>query len=198
MRRKPIPIPENNAAKYFSHREAWGRIKGSIANGYYLEAVTLEESIISDRLQSYFCKIGAPEVASTKFISLGRLIELLCKHEQDPICDPIREPRFTNLQQALRNWKNERNHVVHGIVKSAGVKHDDVLDFFKEAKRIADEGEQIAKSVCNWYRRFKDKQKTAQKKMAAIGARSEAGAGLRITYAKGTTRRDTSGNKKEG
>lgn len=164
MPHKAVPIPENNAAKYFSHREAWGRISRAIGHGFYLEAVTLEESVISDRLHSYFCKTGVLDPASTKFISLGKLIELLCKHETDPICDPLRAPRFTNLQQTLKKWKNDRNHVVHGIVKSAGVKHDDVLDFFKEAERIAREGEQIANSVNNWYRRYKDREKAAAKK----------------------------------
>jgi len=158
-----VPIPETNAAKYFSHREAWGRIKRAIANGYYLEAVTLEESVISDRLLSYFARIGIPEPSSNRFISLGKLIEQLRKHVPEPICDPIREPRFTNLQKSLLDWKNDRNHVVHGIVKSAGDKHDDVLDFFREAERIAREGEQIAKSVNNWYRRLKDRERSRKK-----------------------------------
>lgn len=168
MATKIVPVPETNASKYFSHREAWGRIKRSIAHGFYLEAVTLEESVISDRLQTYFRKTGVLDPESKKFISLGKFIELLMKHEPDPICDPIREPRFTNLQQSLLDWKNDRNHVVHGIVKSSGDVHDDVLDFFKAAERIAKDGALIAESVNNWYRRYKDRQKAEARKLAKI------------------------------
>lgn len=166
MKERVIPIPETNAAKYFSHREAWGRIKRAIGHGFFLEAVTLEESVITDRLFSYFCKTGVLDPERKAYISFGRLVELLMKHESEPICDPIRNPRFTNLQQSLLEWKNDRNHVVHGIVKSAGERHDDVLDFIREAERIAREGEQIANSVNNWHRRYKDLQKAEAKKRA--------------------------------
>jgi hypothetical protein len=47
-------------AKYLSYAEAWRRIKAAIQAGYYLEAVTIEESIIADRLLSYVAGI-APE-----------------------------------------------------------------------------------------------------------------------------------------
>lgn len=159
-----IPIPDRNAPKYFSYREAWGRIKRSIAMGFYLEAVTLEESIISDRLTSYFQKTGVLGLDSKRFVSLGRLIDYLKQHEPEPIRDPLKEPRFENLQQSLDDWRDKRNHVVHGIVKSSGESLDDVENFLAEAKEIAVEGELIALSLNNWYRRFKDKQKTLARK----------------------------------
>ena len=39
-----------NASKYYSYREAWTRIKLAQENGFYLEAIAIQESIISDRL----------------------------------------------------------------------------------------------------------------------------------------------------
>jgi len=57
-RGKAVPIPERHANKYFSYREAWVRIKKAQGYGFYLEAITLEESIITDRLVSYLVWIG--------------------------------------------------------------------------------------------------------------------------------------------
>jgi hypothetical protein len=48
-----------NVVKYLSYREAWTRIKQAQEQGFYLEAVTLEESIITDRLISYLVGVGA-------------------------------------------------------------------------------------------------------------------------------------------
>lgn len=45
-----------NGAKYLSYREAWARIKLARRQGFFLEAVTIEESIISDRLLSFLEK----------------------------------------------------------------------------------------------------------------------------------------------
>lgn len=161
---KVIPIPATNATKYFSHREAWGRIDRAIAHGFFLEAVTLEESIMSDRLTSYFKKVGVLDSNENKFVAFGRLIQMLKQHEPGPIRDPLKNPRFENLQESLQKWKDERNHVVHGIVKSAGEVHHDVIDFFCEAERIAREGKLIAESLNNWYRRYKDRAKAMTKK----------------------------------
>ena len=41
---------KGNARKYDAYREAWTRIKQAQKNGFFLEAITIQESIISDRL----------------------------------------------------------------------------------------------------------------------------------------------------
>ncbi|HEV2800978.1 MAG TPA: hypothetical protein VGW12_10800 [Pyrinomonadaceae bacterium] len=149
-----VPIPDGNAAKYFSYREAWGRIRKAIGCGFYLEAVTLEESIISDRLFSYLITSGVMKPESKDSKSFGKLIEIWRKQVPEAITDK----RYSNLQVEVFLWKNRRNHLVHGIVKSApGTAPQDVLDFRKEAECAARDGEDIAKSVCNWYRRTKKK-----------------------------------------
>jgi len=56
----PDCSPSGNVKKYLSYREAWAPIKKSQQQEFYLEAVTLTESIIRDRLMSY--------LTSAKFI----------------------------------------------------------------------------------------------------------------------------------
>lgn len=40
---------KGNTAKYYSYAEAWTRIKLAQEQGFYFEAIVLQESIISDR-----------------------------------------------------------------------------------------------------------------------------------------------------
>lgn len=154
-----IPVPDGNAAKYFSYREAWGRIKMSIATGYYLEAVTLEESIISDRLISYLVRVGAAKPdAKLQKQALADLIKKWKSHVPEAICDSF----CHDLQSEIDEWRLSRNEVVHSMVKSVpGAGHQDVLNFKKEAEEVARKGERLAKSLCNWYKKIK-KQMSGQ------------------------------------
>ena len=152
-RKNFIPVPDGNVAKYFSYREAWGRIKQSIACGYYLEAVTLEESIISDRLISYLVRVGAAKSDSKlQTQPLARLIKEWKNHVPEAICDSF----CHDLQSEIDEWRVRRNEVVHSMVKSIpGTEHHDVLNFKKEAELVALKGERLAKSLCNWYKKIK-------------------------------------------
>jgi hypothetical protein len=68
----------------------------------------------------------------------------------------IKDNHFDDLQASVNKWRIRRNEVVHGMVKSVpGNIHKDILDFNEEAKIVAIQGEQIAKSLCNWYKKVK-------------------------------------------
>lgn len=136
---RAVPIPASNANKYFSYREAWVRIKKAQGYGFYLEAVTLEESIIADRLVSFLVCVGEIQADSkVEKHSFGQLIQRWMKRVPEPI--PIKY--FPDLRSAIDEWRKHRNRVVHGMVKSVpGSKHNDVLDFLEEAKFIALQGQ---------------------------------------------------------
>jgi hypothetical protein len=125
----PVPIPGGNASKYFSYSEAWVRIKKARGFGFYLEAVTLEESIIADRLISFL--VCAGELAADSQIekrSFGQLVQQWTK----AVPEPIPTTYFPDLRTAIEEWRKRRNRVVHGMVKSLpGAEHADVLDFLK-------------------------------------------------------------------
>jgi hypothetical protein len=153
QRSQAKPIPDRNANKFFSYSEAWVRIKKARGSGFYLEAVTLQESIIADRLVSFLVCIG--EIQSESLVekcSLGQLIQLWTKRVPQPI--PVQY--FADLRSAVDEWRKHRNRVVHGMVKSMpGAQHGDVLDFIKEAEFVAFQGEALAHSVSDWVRKAK-------------------------------------------
>jgi hypothetical protein len=143
-----VPIPGGNAAKYFSYSEAWVRIKKALGSGFYLEAVTLQESIIADRLVSFLVSVGEIQADfQIEKCSFGQLVHLWRKRVSQPI--PV--PYFPDLGSAVDEWRKHRNRVVHGMVKSMpGAQHGDVLDFLKEAEFVAFQGEALAHAVSNW------------------------------------------------
>lgn len=152
-----IPIPEKNSAKYFSYREAWSRIQKARGYGFYFEAVTLEESIISDRLISFLLHVGAiePDARLDKY-SFGQLIRIW----SELVAEPISTEWFSDLRKAVDEWRRRRNKIVHGIVKSApGVDSLDVLDFVKEAELVAFQGDALARAITDWCRRQKRQQR---------------------------------------
>jgi hypothetical protein len=82
---KAIPVPDSNPTKYFSYKEAWGRISRAIGHGFFFEAVTIEESIMCDRLISYLCRVHVKADANLERQSFANLIALWKK--QVPYAD---------------------------------------------------------------------------------------------------------------
>jgi imidazolonepropionase-like amidohydrolase len=148
-----VPVPDRNANKYFSYSEAWVRIKKAHGSGFFLEAVTLEESIIADRLMSFLVCVGEIQAESrAEKCSFGQLIQLWTRRTPQPI--PVQY--FPDLCSAVDEWRKHRNRVVHGMVKSMpGAQHGDVLDFLKEAEFVAFQGKALAHAVSDWVKKAK-------------------------------------------
>lgn len=146
-------FPKGNAPKYLSYREAWSRIEKAQEQGFYLEAVTLQESIITDRLISYLVGVGAIEraVELHKYPSFGNLIKKWKIHNPNP----INVQNYSDLQSAVDKWRLQRNKVVHGLVKShPGTATDKVIDFLEEAKLTAERGKTLARAVSYWVKKI--------------------------------------------
>lgn len=151
----PINIPKGNVTKSLSYREAWSRIKKAQQQGFYLEAVTLEESIITDRLISYLVGVGA----------INRAIELYKYPGFESLIQKwkIQNPNLINIQEypdlhtAVDEWRTHRNEVVHGMVKShPGTATDNVMDFLEKARVIAEQGKMLARAVSYWVKRMRN------------------------------------------
>lgn len=165
--RKSIP-PKNDrvagdGAKYLSYREAWARIKLARQHGYFLEAVTIEESIISDRLLSFLEKsCGVILKDATKF-NLNQVATAWAKEfEVRLMTDGIALAEARDIHQRLDAWRSQRNRVVHGMVKSTVGRGDDhINNFLAEAAVAAADGEKVARAISRWVDAFR-KRKTSR------------------------------------
>ncbi len=157
--RKSLPPDKpvaGNAPKHDAYREAWARIRLAKENGFFLEAITIQESIISDRLISYFTRPTATNPISSgnngQWSSLNQLIQ----RWKSEYPDGLRTNRYENLIQALDQWRILRNKAIHAIVKFESNDEARTVDeFLNKAREAAVEGEILAKEICNWCRKAK-------------------------------------------
>ncbi|MBD2579780.1 hypothetical protein [Oscillatoria sp. FACHB-1406] len=144
-----------NVNKYESYREAWSRIKLALENQFFLEAITIQESIISDRLLSFLSRPDAPNPLVLKngsFPSFGKLI----KGWRSEFKDGLPSGSYPDLIEAVDRWRRYRNEAIHAIVKSEPGEPTQPIDsFLQKAKDAAEEGEKLTREVCNWCKKEK-------------------------------------------
>ena len=71
---------------------------------------------------------------------------------------------MNELHLRLNRWRDERNDVVHGLVKSRASKGDDhIEDFLTRAATAALEGEVLARQISKWVDAARREMKNAEK-----------------------------------
>ncbi|MBW4419840.1 MAG: hypothetical protein KME13_11495 [Myxacorys californica WJT36-NPBG1] len=159
--RKTPPLQNpvaGNTNKYDAYREAWERIRLAQENHFFLEAITIQESIISDRLISYFSGSAdcQPLPSKRSFISFKQLID----HWRSAFPNGLPSAPYPDLIEAVDRWRETRNTAVHAIVKSEPSQTVQPIDaFLQKARDAAEEGERLTKEVCKWRNREKTKER---------------------------------------
>jgi len=145
---------KGNQQKQLSYARSWGKIRKALGTQHYSEAINLEESIIRDRLLSYLCRVGKldPSDPRVKHRSLHQLIKLWRNQVKGPISDRF----YSDLQGETDEWRKRRNRIHEAVVSLPGEEHGDHFAYESEIQQTAIDGERLAKSIQNWYRREKD------------------------------------------
>ncbi len=145
-----------NMEKYYSYKLAFERIDLAIKNKFPLEAIVIEESIISDRLRSYcetselgerfegFCDL-LQRASEYAFVNCDELYNLI-----GFIKDPDNSSK--DASESIDQWRLERNRLVHKIVKTSksGLAPEiPANEFIDRAVEIAKYGKEHARKICN-------------------------------------------------
>lgn len=152
-----------NSIKYESFREAWRRIAAATAAGFFLEAIVIQESLISDRLVSYLSRPDASrplrQNKRNQWPSFGHLIGKL--REEHPSGIAVGTTR--DIIQDLDKWRICRNRAVHALAKSdPGRPTTNIQDFLHLAEETATTGNKLARAVLSWHRREKRSSEALQ------------------------------------
>lgn len=151
---------EGNIPKWAAYSLAWARIRKAIEAEFPLEAVAIEESIFSDRLNS--CRAGHGRPVRAKD-GLKFIISEVKKFEE------AKEAPFLKLLEKIESWYADRCRFLHGIVRSD--LHDfehcpretspkiPASSFMSLAQKCAERGEKLARQLCNWSKRQARKHK---------------------------------------
>ena len=127
--------------RYDTYRKSISRIKSSMEAGYYLEAITLCESIIADRLESRLNYLTNSD--SFSFKTLGKLQEGIIKYDN---VDELK--RMMVYQKGdLDIWRDSRNHALHAMAKIADDDKSDWENKMQKCKKIAEDGEELRKEI---------------------------------------------------
>jgi len=138
---------KKNFEKYYSYTAAYAKMTAAIKQGFYLEAITIQESIITDRLLSFVVQSKLLQISSDKMYaqSLSKLIKLAKPYfESDTI--------LVNLEKFRKN----RNYCMHSFVKSfPGKPTITVKDFEALSKKTAKEGKKVTREIDTWRKKMK-------------------------------------------
>lgn len=140
-----------NQEKYAQYQIQNRRLRKAISNEFYLEAILIEYAIMEDRLESVLrhSNVYNPEKHNSLNRKIRRIEELRRAKKS-----ALRNYLSEELLNEIENWKEERNGIVHCLMKN-NVNETDL-------KEVALTGQRIAKVLCSKatsYRRFVEKQR---------------------------------------
>ncbi|QBZ82740.1 hypothetical protein GHNINEIG_00776 [Hydrogenovibrio crunogenus] len=128
-------------AIHASYLAAQQRSQDAIKSHFYLEAIALQESVISHLLNRYL---------RSKSIKLNNvsLKGLILRTEKQL----TKESKDISLFGKLDDWRKQRNSVIHGFVEKTSEDVEKSLDkFIDESSTTAMLGQELIKSVIDWY-----------------------------------------------
>ncbi|EGQ7944436.1 hypothetical protein [Vibrio cholerae] len=121
------------------HRYATGKISIAIKDEYFLEAITLIESIVTDRLSMAMYVRGY----NSKSKSFNQL--LVDSNKLIP----------KDLGYALDSWRKKRNIAIHNLVRTSPIeKQLSPKQFSDNAKDVAIEGSKLVNDIDGWFDSF--------------------------------------------
>ena len=88
-------------------KAGYARITSAIASGWYLEAIVLVESLLTDRFESRLTHLTGTNVA---FLNLGPLIDLVRANETNPLLTAL-------VAGDIDSWRRRRNAAAHEMLK---------------------------------------------------------------------------------
>jgi len=138
---------KKNIAKGDSYRLAFGMINSAIRHVFPLQAIAVEESILSDRL---WAVLNLEKTRAGKHETLGKALTRwneLRKSEKSPFDDEME-----SLYGELLRWWDMRNKMLHGIVKSFHGEAPAICaeSFDRSALKAAVKGKDLADKVVSW------------------------------------------------
>lgn len=129
--------------RYLLYRRARRRVKQAIEAGFYLEAVALLESMISDRIESRTAQLHHQKKEKREFGNLSNLAESLSgKNSKEP-----KEAKA--IYKKVVAWAKFRNKTLHQMVKIAEKNEQGWEDRLAEAKQTAIDGESLLTELSN-------------------------------------------------
>ena len=116
--------------KYENYKEQFKRLKRALNDGFNLEAMFIEYAIIEDRTESILRHTGKWEAYIKSRKTYGATLESKVKYIQKIAEDKknLAHKYFSDyLLESILLWKNERNRLIHALLKQQLV-HNEITE----------------------------------------------------------------------
>ena len=133
------------AMRYSLYKQAYTRIAEASEQGFHLEAISVIESLVSDRLESRLSFLKGHDFS---FKNLGPLITEMRRLESD-------EDLRKLVDQDLDEWRKSRNRDVHEMAKMADGDFSTWADRAKELIPIGKKGLSCLRAIDKRYRELR-------------------------------------------
>lgn len=121
-----------------AQNKATERIDSAINAGFYLEAITLAENLISNCLFNYL----KSKNKNLKNASFQKLIKE---------CKELNNDAF-EMMNDINTWRTKRNTAIHGFIESEiDSLSESEENFISFAKDTSIEGRNFCQNICDWY-----------------------------------------------
>jgi hypothetical protein len=128
--------------RYKLYRLAIEQLKSAYTGGFYIECVSICESIISDRIEARLQFLRRGTDKPSHIDSLGRLLKQVTDIE------PEDQVELRAAYASIREWGNARNETIHQFVKVTDQNHRaDGKDRARQAKAAARSGMRLMRKV---------------------------------------------------
>lgn len=129
-------------ARHQARQAAIEQITKALKAGYYLEAIVLEECLISNCLFNFLDGIGV-RLSGPSF---HNLLKAVAEKQDSAHAYPAK------LLLDIDTWRRARNTAVHGFISSTSSEFEvSRTNFQDSAKATATAGEEYCKAIVSWY-----------------------------------------------
>ena len=126
------------------YRNGIGRVERALREGFWLEAITLEESLISDRLEYLLAHVTGQHRHTTLADLLNRIERDVPPHLID-----------NDLMEAVNTWRQQGNAALHMMMKFSSKQETPWLERLAQCREAAWDGRIVMRQVDSWVRRTK-------------------------------------------
>lgn len=143
---------KKNMAKGASYALAHRMMTEAIRHNFPLQAITIQESILADRLWS---TLNVGKSKGNGHATLGAALKAWVPTDKKQRPDPnarLFDGEMLSLKPELDRWWSDRNDVLHGIAKSFHGEGPKVKaeEFEALAQRVALAGQELVRRISNW------------------------------------------------
>ena len=125
--------------RYLLYRAATEKLKSAFSAGFYIEAIAIIESLITDRLHARYSHLKGHSLEARGERSFGKLLSTLQAEEHKTKLKELHK-----IYGDIDRWRLTRNRAVHDAVKlNDGVQFLTFDERYKEAEQAAKDGKRL-------------------------------------------------------